>query len=97
MRKLGGGYRNWFRLLQCARTRMATFVDFSELANIKVRVNGRCGDVRMSKKFLDYSQIAVMFKQVGCETMSEKMRVNALAESSQRRKLGHKLPDRLIG
>jgi hypothetical protein len=37
MRKLGGRYRNRFRLLQCTRARMAPFLNLSQLSEVQMQ------------------------------------------------------------
>lgn len=69
----------------------------AELSHVQVRVNGRCGDVRVSKKFLDYPKVTVVLKQVSCEAMPEQVRVNSFVESGQAGELLNQLPDSNVG
>jgi hypothetical protein len=69
MRKLGGGYRNRFRLLRCARTRMTSLVDLFQFPNIQMAVNSRRRHVGVPEQLLDDPKITVVLKQVSCERM----------------------------
>ena len=60
---------------------------------VHVRVNLRCGNIGVTKHFLDDSQVRAVAEQMRRETMAEQVRINIGLQSRVPRARLHDLPN----
>jgi hypothetical protein len=68
---------------------MSFVVDTGEVLEIKMGVDLRRADVRVSEQLLHAAQIPAGFKEMGSEGVTEKVRMNAQADALASRPMRH--------